>query len=69
MFWLGLERLGGKFVYDSDQSSVGWTDWYPGVPNNSYNNEHCVTSADWASWKWVDDWCGQLASVVCQQDY
>ena len=70
-FWLGVNDKSneGTFVYGSDQSSVNWTNWYPGEPNNSYNNEDCVISAGWASWKWVDTWCAKLLPVVCQNDW
>ena len=53
----------GTFIWTSDNSTVGFGNWYPGEPNN-YNNEDCVNICRNEHWNDAD--CNRKYSYICQ---
>ncbi|XP_055612690.1 perlucin-like [Uranotaenia lowii] len=66
-WWTGGVDLGstGSFVWihsvKSVSSPIGYTNWYPGAPNNG---GHCI---EMKSQFWNDADCSVVKRVVCQQ--
>ena len=72
-YWLGIydKTKENNFVYDSDGTSVGWTKWRNGQPNNyksnSGKNDVCVLTG--SSGDWTDFWCNYDKYFVCEQPH
>lgn len=69
-FWIGATDLGheGEFVWMATGLKVtnGW--WYPGQPDNSKANEHCVhITYDWGAPKWNDVQCIYKYPFFCEE--
>lgn len=72
-WWIGLNDLGseGFFVWDGGFSS--YSNWYPGEPNNS-GNEDCVADrfADQGSNRYSEQWndfpCNSQLAFICERD-
>ncbi|CAL1543038.1 unnamed protein product [Lymnaea stagnalis] len=65
--WIGLDDvlMENSFMW-SDRSPVTYTNWNPGEPNNS-NNEDCVEMLSYANGKWNDVPCGlKLNMTLCK---
>ena len=64
--WIGLNDLTaeGTFVW-SDGTSVVYTNWKSGEPNDAGNNEDCgeLTGA-----KWIDAPCDRTQSAICKRE-
>ncbi|XP_055612710.1 perlucin-like [Uranotaenia lowii] len=69
-WWTGGIDLGstGSYVWinnvKSVSSPIGYTNWYPGEPNNANSVEHCI---EMTNQFWNDADCGNVNKVVCQQ--
>ena len=64
-FWIGLFRVDdeGTFAY-SDGSTLGWTNWNGGEPNNWRNNEDCTVVKAYGGWN--DLKCGANRRYACK---
>jgi len=58
-YWIGLTDIGeeGAFVWGSDFSAPDYTNWYPGQPDDYYDNEDCVNLHSIFGLQWDDDIC------------
>eukprot|EP00057_Strongylocentrotus_purpuratus_P027654 XP_011682128.1 PREDICTED: macrophage mannose receptor 1 isoform X1 [Strongylocentrotus purpuratus] len=67
--WIGLSDsiVSGKF-YWTDGSSVDYTYWNPGEPNNFGSGEDCtqITAIDTHAGKWNDISCDAVLGFICQ---
>ena len=67
--WIGIDDKSheGYYRYSSDASSVGYTNWASGQPNN-YNDQDCVLLWTEKDFKWGDEHCSSIqASFICEQ--
>ena len=64
--WIGATDVAeeGNFIWTSDNSTVSFVNWYPGEPNNDFNNEDCVTIC--RNKHWNDGNCIQNLPYICQ---
>ncbi|GAA6072635.1 macrophage mannose receptor 1-like [Tachysurus ichikawai] len=58
--WIGLYRTS----YWSDKSNSSFSNWNPGQPDNSGQNEHCTAFLS-KSGKWTDENCGKTFPFFC----
>lgn len=73
-YWIGLSDLvqEGHFVWESDGTTVEYSNWYEGEPN-SHGNEDCVILYASFGMQWADDDCpgntcsGIPTHVLCQK--
>ncbi len=67
--WIGFndQALEGTFVWQ-DGSSGGYTNWWPGQPDNASGNEDCVQFWSAASGQWNDNNCASSYASVCEAD-
>lgn len=65
-FWIGLNDLAkeGWFTWISDYSTVAYTDWHPGNPNNYRGNEDCC---EIHGFHWNDDNCARPYCFICEK--
>ena len=63
-YWIGATDVAeeGTFIWTSDNSTVGFENWYPKEPNG--NNEDCVTIC--RNEHWNDASCSSILPYVCQ---
>ena len=63
--WIGATDVAkeGTFIWTSDNSTVGYENWYPGQPSNGVD-EDCVTICH--SEHWNDAKCHKKFSYICQ---
>ena len=72
-YWLGIydKTKENNFVYDSDGTSVGWTKWGNGQPNNYNSNsgkhDVCVLTGSYGDW--TDFWCNYDKHFVCEKPH
>ena len=70
-FYLGMtDRVEeGVFQWNSDNSTVTWTDWYPGDPNGG-TNDNCVFvyGVNWADYPCVNNSL-ITGPIICQGIY
>ena len=67
--WIGIDDKSqeGSFKYASDGSSVGYTNWHSGQPND-YNGQDCVLLWAAKDFEWGDEDCSTMqASFICEQ--
>ena len=64
--WIGATDVSeeGTFIWTSDNSTLGFVNWFPGEPNNDFNNEDCVTIC--RNGHWNDDKCNLNFPYICQ---
>ena len=69
--WIGLNDLKTKGVYEwSDNSSVSWTNWYVGQPDEKRTDKSCVymslrrSKRGWMYWR--DQNCTNKYAFVCK---
>ncbi|XP_037087317.1 lectin BRA-3-like [Pollicipes pollicipes] len=64
--WIGLNDLSSEnnFVW-SDGSSVDFTNWMDGQPNNLLDQD-CVNVQDPATGKWDDNHCKENKNFICK---
>ncbi|XP_053307076.1 pulmonary surfactant-associated protein D-like [Spea bombifrons] len=53
----------GSFRYINGKA-IGYSNWYPGEPNNQYQNEDCVEM--YATGEWNDKDCKEKRLVICE---
>ena len=68
--WLGGQDLvtEGKWFWGHSGAPVkGFTNWYPGEPNNHNGTENCMVA--YTPYKgWNDAPCNRLYHFICQKD-
>ena len=64
-YWIGATYVAedGTFIWTSDNSTVGFVNWYPGEPSNS-NGEDCVAIC--RNEHWSDYRCNVKFPYICQ---
>ena len=66
-FWFGINDIleEGKFVYDSSNAPVSWTNWASSEPNNGPGEQgDCVRLKNG---KWCDLNCDSIRPSVCEK--
>ena len=70
--WTGLNDLKTKGVYEwSDNSTVRWTKWYAGQPDERRTDESCVymsldrSKRGWMFWR--DGNCSSTFAFMCKK--
>lgn len=68
-FWIGFTDISveGEWVWTSTQTAAHFTDWKPGEPNNS-NNEDCATITQGYSFHWNDESCSVRNNFICEME-
>ena len=68
--WIGAndKHREGTMVWVSDKTNVikGFSNWYPGEPNNSGRSEHCVQLWYDGGYKWNDAHCSRKLGFICK---
>jgi hypothetical protein len=68
--WIGANDIHreGTMVWVSDKTNVskGFTNWYPGEPNNVRRLEHCVQLWHDHGYKWNDADCSRQLGFICK---
>ena len=66
--WIGVHdtNVEGQFVYESSGTSITYSAWSIGEPNN-LGDEHCAMK--FPSGSWNDGPCEDLHYYVCEQVY
>ena len=78
-YWIGMTDLAteGKFVWQGTSTSVqeGYTNWYPGEPNNGRStkgsgNQDCGQLWHYRNWSWDDKECHYKSNLraLCQKE-
>lgn len=71
--WIGLsdKQHEGTFQWEVDNSTVNFTNWEPGQPNNWGNYQHCVSLAVGATTDsfglWNDESCNTPFFYICEK--
>ncbi|XP_020615528.1 macrophage mannose receptor 1-like isoform X2 [Orbicella faveolata] len=69
--WIGLSDIEheGRFTWEVDNSTVNFSNWEPGQPNNGGNGrQHCVTvGAKEYFGLWNDDYCPYPYLYICEK--
>lgn len=69
--WIGLSDIEheGRFTWEVDNSTLNFTNWEPGQPNNGGNGrQHCVTvGAKEYFGLWNDDYCPYPYLYICEK--
>ena len=65
-YWVGGNDMNeeGTFTWTSDNSTLGFVNWYPGQPNNHDNNEDCVLLCPDGHWR--DSSCDAVWLYICK---
>ncbi|XP_052084106.1 perlucin-like protein [Mytilus californianus] len=65
--WIGAHdsERESNFVWESDNSSLSYTDWNSGEPNNELN-EDCASMRKKRNYRWNDVSCSLLFSYICE---
>ena len=68
--WIGAndKHREGTMVWVSDKTYVsrGFSNWYPGEPNNSGRSEDCVLIWKNVGYKWNDAPCSSKLGFICK---
>ena len=67
--WIGGNDVGQEREWRwVDGSTFRWTKWYPGEPNNSGGNEHCMELVGdaWVKNVWNDQSCDEQFMSICK---
>lgn len=67
--WIGAHDFvsEGRFVWEADNASLTFTDWYPGEPNNSRNKEDCACMNPTITYRWNDNSCSKTFYYICEK--
>ena len=67
IIWIGINDISqeGDFRYASDGKPLTYTNWNPGQPDDSGNNEDCVLLWNKYEFKWNDAPCSLKRSFIC----
>ena len=65
-YWIGGNDLAveGKFVWTSDNSTLGFENWRSGQPKDSNGNEDCLSLC--RDKQWNDDNCDRSLPYICK---
>ena len=66
--WIGINdiSLEGTMTYASDGKNPTYSNWNPGQPNDSGNNEDCGFLWNQYELKWGDAPCSSKMSFICE---
>ncbi|XP_045190001.2 perlucin-like [Mercenaria mercenaria] len=69
IFWLGASDMAaeGSWVWNKTGSSVSYTNWKDGEPNNANGGEDCLTITFSDSFRWNDNNCNNKFNFVCEK--
>lgn len=67
--WIGAHDFvrEGRFVWEVDNTSLSYTDWYLGEPNNSNNKKDCACLNSDEEYKWNDNSCSKKFYYICDK--
>ncbi|CAC5386976.1 unnamed protein product [Mytilus coruscus] len=67
--WIGAHDsvIESRFIWESDNTNLTYTDWNPGEPNNAGRQEDCVHMNNKAAYKWNDIQCSHVFSYICEK--
>ena len=65
-YWIGGtdSALEGTFIWTSDNSTLGFVNWYQGEPDNVGGYQDCVSIC--RDGHWVDEHCGRSNQYICK---
>ncbi|XP_071084965.1 perlucin-like isoform X1 [Haliotis cracherodii] len=69
-FYIGATDLRAEGIWTWEhplRKVVGYTNWYPGEPNNHEGKEHCMVIHYGHRFKWNDAYCYTKARFICEQ--
>nr|XP_034333174.1 galactose-specific lectin nattectin [Crassostrea gigas] len=68
-YWIGLSDAikEGKFVWQTTQDNVDYTDWAPGEPNDDHHTEDCAELFQPFSFHWNDAPCSVKSNFICEK--
>ncbi|XP_052085147.1 uncharacterized protein LOC127722298 [Mytilus californianus] len=66
--WIGAHDSvqESRFIWESDNTVLTYTDWNPGEPNNA-GEEDCVHMSSALTYKWNDIQCSHKFSFICEK--
>ncbi|CAG2229348.1 Collagen alpha-4(VI) chain,Collagen-like protein 7 [Mytilus edulis] len=66
--WIGAHDSvqESRFIWESDNTVLTYTDWNPGEPNNA-GQEDCAHMNSGAKYKWNDIQCSRKFSFICEK--
>ncbi|XP_052084102.1 perlucin-like protein [Mytilus californianus] len=66
--WIGAHdsEQESNFIWESDNTNLTFTDWFPGEPNDD-NNEDCVHMRKSVNYRWNDYQCSERTSYICEK--
>ena len=71
VMWIGANdnHREGSMFWVSDKTNVnkGFSNWYPGEPNNAGSGEDCVHIWNDGDCKWNDAPCSSKSGFICKQ--
>ncbi|XP_063438722.1 collectin-11-like [Mytilus trossulus] len=67
--WIGAtdNEQESNFVWESDNTSLTFTDWNPNEPNNAAPGEDCASMGKRWDYRWNDWACSLLFSYICEK--
>ncbi|CAC5386980.1 COLEC12 [Mytilus coruscus] len=67
--WIGAHDSvqESRFIWESDNTVLTYTDWNPGEPNNAGRQEDCVHMNNNNGYKWNDIKCSHVFSYICEK--
>ena len=65
-YWIGGtdSALEGTFIWTSDNSTLGFVNWYQGEPDNVGGYQDCVSIC--RDGHWVDEHCERSNQYICK---
>ncbi|XP_052084512.1 perlucin-like [Mytilus californianus] len=68
--WIGANDRSreGRWLWESDRSSLAFSDWYPRQPDDGSRSEDCAHLYSGFSYRWNDDQCWNRAGYICERD-
>ncbi|VDI76635.1 Hypothetical predicted protein [Mytilus galloprovincialis] len=66
--WIGAHDSvqESRFIWESDNAVLTYTDWNPGEPNNA-GQEDCAHMSSGAKYRWNDVQCSHKFSFICEK--
>lgn len=68
-YWIGLSDAikEGKFVWQTTQDNVDYTDWAAGEPNDGHHTEDCAELFQPFNFQWNDAPCSVKSNFICEK--